>query len=287
MREKACDLVYLDSGRYMSLDNLRVFYWAIIIIPFSMFIMGIVSIDMNGIKWHSLFPFVSLTVWSLLYWIFVLSIQSKRIKKTFELRFFVNGITGLVVSSLFWIFNASWNLLADKPFLQFDIFIWMLIFYLVFSLIYVVAIIIGVHKGIFALIKKKFQTKTFLLISTLCGSLIPCSGVIGMYISRLTSSFTSESTVRMMMAIAAMILFYTPVMANINFVQYYYCKKYKITCDEYGESTSPMLERRPKKKKVKKGKLSLVIKILISVSIVFIGIICIKLFIKGVVQGLS
>mgnify|MGYP000587419715 CR=1 FL=1 len=85
MREKVRDLIYLDTERYTSLDNLRVFYWGIIILPFFMVLIGIISIKMIGVCWMSLFPIVSIAVWSVLYWIFVLTIQSKKTKKTFEL----------------------------------------------------------------------------------------------------------------------------------------------------------------------------------------------------------
>ena len=37
-------------------------------------------------------------------------------------------------------------------------------------------------------------------------------------------------------------------MARINQDQYYYCKKYEILCDEHGDTTSPYLERKIKKK---------------------------------------
>lgn len=85
MREKVRDLIYLDTKRYMSLANLRVFYWAIIIIPFFMVVMSVVSINMIGLNPRSLFPLASVAIWSLLYWVFVLTIQSKRTKKSFEL----------------------------------------------------------------------------------------------------------------------------------------------------------------------------------------------------------
>ena len=119
MREKACDLVYLNTKKYLSLNNLRRFYWCSIIVLFFMAVIGIMSIEYIGINWKSLFPLVSIAVWSLLYWIFVLTVQSKRTKKTFELRFLVNGILGFMLSSLMWIFVASFNLAATTPFLSF------------------------------------------------------------------------------------------------------------------------------------------------------------------------
>ena len=59
MREKARDLVYLDTKRYTSLRNLKIVYFAIIIIPLSMAVMGIAAINTIGVNWKSLFPLVS------------------------------------------------------------------------------------------------------------------------------------------------------------------------------------------------------------------------------------
>ena len=48
MREKVKNLIYLDTQRYMSIDNLTAFYWGILIIPFFMIVMGVVSIQVSG-----------------------------------------------------------------------------------------------------------------------------------------------------------------------------------------------------------------------------------------------
>ena len=148
MREKALDLIYLDTKRYISLNSLRVFYWAIIIIPFMIVVWGVASINMIGLTCKSLFPLISIVVWSSLYWIFVLTIQSSKTKKTFELRFLVNGISGLFISSLFWILYTSFILVADDPIVGFDFSLWILFFYLLFSTLYIGLVIFGVHKGI-------------------------------------------------------------------------------------------------------------------------------------------
>ena len=113
IKDNARDLIYLDTRRYMSLDNLRVFYWAIIIIPIIMVTWGIAAINTVGVNLRSLFPLISIGIWSLFYWLFVLIIQSPKVKKTFELRFLVNGISGFLISSLFWILYASLSLLGQ------------------------------------------------------------------------------------------------------------------------------------------------------------------------------
>lgn len=57
--------------------------------------------------------------------------------------------------------------------------------------------------------------------------------------------------------IAYKLIIFLPAVAHINFVQYFYCKKYAIDCDEAGNKTSPALERRPKAaKKIKKTLIS-------------------------------
>ena len=81
MKNNVRDLIYLDSKRYISIQSLRVLYWAISIIPFIMIIWGIVAMNNIALNWISLFPLISIAVWSLLYWIFVLTIQRKKTKK--------------------------------------------------------------------------------------------------------------------------------------------------------------------------------------------------------------
>lgn len=287
MREKVRDLVYLDTRRYMSLENLRVFYWGIFIIPLFMLVIGIVSINYNGINWKSLFPIASIAIWSLLYWIFVLTLQSKRTKKTFELRFLVNGISGLLISSLFWIFVASLTLSAGTPFLKFDFLLWILLFYLIFSFIYVFVIILCVHKGVFALIKEKSKTRTAIMISAFVGALLPSSGVIGMYLSRLFRSYASVSMQQSVFTILAVLMIFLPALAHIGFVQYCYCKRYGILWDENGDDTSSELERKAKKtkkfqkKSAKNGdkKMPVTLKIVIGIIGVPIAVFILLLFI--------
>lgn len=289
MREKVRDLVYLDTTRYTSLNNLRLFFWGIIFIPIIILIIGIVR--------KLAFPIVSIFLWGLLYWIFIFVIQNKHTKKTFQLRFLVNGISGLFLSSLFWIFFASFSSASNISFLSFNFLLWILIFYLVFSLVYIVLIILGVHKGIFARIREKNRTKTALIISSFFGALIPCSGVLGIYSSRLLRSHASISMQYTIITIIAVLVIFIPALAHINFVQYFYCKKYSILCDEYGNTTSPKLERYYKKKRTKreknqqekKKKLPLVIKILIGtvcIPIVSFVILFIIFFIKAITRNI-
>ena len=308
MKENVRDLIYLDSKRYISIQSLRVLYWAISIIPIIMLIWGIVAIKTIGLKWMSLFPLISIVAWSLLYWTFVLTVQEKK-KKTFELRFLVNGVSGLLISSLFWILYASLSLFEDDPTIGFGFLLWILLFYLLFSILYIGLVILGVHKGIFKKIKEKAQTPKFMAISAFFAAILPSTGVMGMYTSRILRAYASVAVQDIVGRSALILVIFLPILAHINFVQYFYCKKYKISCDEYGNTTSPNLEyhKKLKRKKIErkevvleqtnisngksvKKNIPLLIKILIGilvVPIILIFIVFLVFFIKGFIQGIS
>ena len=304
IKDNARDLIYLDTQRYMSLDNLRVFYWAIIIIPIIMVTWGIAAIHTVGVNLRSLFPLISIGLWSLFYWLFVLIIQSPKVKKTFELRFLVNGISGFLISFLFWILYASLSLLDNNPIIGFDFSLWILFLYLLFSVFYIVLVVLGVHKGIFKKIKENSQTPKALAISAFFSAILPSAGVMGMYTSKMLRAHASDAVQDMLGTVALVLVIFAPILAHINFVQYYYCKKYEILCDEHGDTTSPYLERKTKEKKEKnesrdtngsatvitKKKLPLIVKILIgivAVPVAFFVVIFLVFFIKGFIKGIS
>lgn len=306
MKNNARDLIYLDTQRYMSLDDLRVFYWGIIIVPFTILILGIAAINTIGVNFRSLFPLISIAVWSLLYWLFVLIIQSKKVKKTFELRFLVNGISGLLISFLFWILYTSLSLLENNAIIGFDFSLWISLFYLIFSAFYIGSVVLGVHKGIFKKIKEKSQTPKALAISAFFAAILPSAGAMGMYASKILRAHASVAIQHIIGRSALVLMIFLPILAHINFVQYFYCKKYKILCDEYGDTTSPNLDPTRKERKIKatnksnkvsnsativtKKKIPLIVKILIgivAVPIALFGIVCLVFFIKGFINGIS
>ena len=307
MEKNVRDLINLDSKRYISIQSLRVLYWAISIIPIIMLIWGIVAIKTIGLNWMSLFPLISIAVWSLLYWAFVLTVQGKK-KKTFELRFLVNGVSGLLISSLFWILYASLSLFEDDPTIGFGFLLCILLIYLLFSILYIGLVILGVHKGIFKKIKEKSQTPKFLAISAFFAAILPGAGVMGMYTSRVLRAYASVAVQDIVGRSALILVIFLPILAHINFVQYFYCKKYKISCDEYGNTTSPNLEYHKKQKRknaerkeeileqiniskdeYSKKNIPLLIKILLGIlvaPIILIFIVFLVFFIKGFIQGI-
>lgn len=296
MRKKARAFVYLNTKNYISYEFLTNFYWLVIIVPFFISIIGLYLINVHGVNWKSLFPIVSIAIWTVLYWILVLTIKNKHVKKSFELRFLVNGLVGVAISSLIWIFGVSWNLMADQPFLNFKFWLWMIPIYIIVSIFYIGFIVSGVHNGVYS----KIKGKTLAFLSTSLSLAV----AFGMIISRLLRESVSLKVQHIVITICFVALIFVPILTHINFVQYYYCKKYNILCDEYGNTTSPDLEPQIKVKQIKakketsektdkpdnrppKKKIPLIIKILIgivSAPIIFYIIVFIVLFVKTIIQ---
>ena len=142
-------------------------------------------------------------------------------------------------------------------------------------------------------------------------SIIPVSGTIGLVIGRIiTRGFDiGKNTIAYVAFVIFIVVSMCFSLGHVNLLKYYYCKKYKIYCDKYGNTTSPDLEYHKKAKrnkverkgvlleqpnasnsKSKKKKISLLVKILIgvfSIPIIFILIVFLVFFIKGFIQGIS
>lgn len=248
MKNNARDLIYLDTKRYISLAKMKTFYWATVIIQLFMVIVGIASIKTNGVNLKSLFPLVCAAAWSLIYWTFVLKIQSKRTKKTFELRFLVNGICGLLTSALFLCIYITISLVTDSPAFELGFTLWILLTYLLISLLYIGLIVIGVHKGAYKKIRKKSNAPIVLAVDAFLAAILPLAGLFGIFSSGYLRAQASAGAQDIAAAVCFVLLIFIPALAHINFVQYFYCKKYGITCDENGDTTSPKLERGYKEK---------------------------------------
>lgn len=278
MENKVRDFVYLDTKGYISLESIKVLYWATLILPFMMFVMGIAG--------KSLFPILSVATYSLIYWTFVAVIQSKHVKKTFALRFLVNGMTGLFISSLFAILLISIGIVSDILEVKFAISI--VFFYMIYISAYTILLVIGVHKGVYAKIKEKSQSRRWLKTSAFTVAIIPCMGVGGMYLSKILRATVSVSVQTNVGMFLLIVIIFLPGLSHINFVQYYYCKKYRIICDEDGDTTSPNLERKLKKSKsrLKNGsrKLPLMFKILVGIVCVTVAIFLILLIIGIIIN---
>ncbi|MBQ7896990.1 MAG: hypothetical protein IJ323_01060 [Clostridia bacterium] len=235
MIDRARNFVYSNTN-YMSYKSLKLFYWGCIIIPICMLIMGFTYMKYKGVSFNSLFPLISIAVWTLLYQMLLSCLKSKRIKKTFELRFIVNGFVGIGISSLIWIFFASWNLTADTPFLKFKAFVWMIPIYVLLSALYIVLLVKWIHR------RERQKSKTKRKRATVFYTPILLASCLGIFISRGVRDYTSLDFQYVIMIILVIAIIFVPIMAHGNFVKYYYCKKYNFTTDINGESSSPELE---------------------------------------------
>ncbi len=255
-----------------------------------MVVMGAYLLNQNGICGKALFPLVSVAIWTLLYWILVLSIKSKRVKKTFALRFLVNGTVGVLISSLMWIFFAGWNLMADSPFLHFHAFVWMIPIYLLVSAVYIAGVVIGTHQGVYA--RRKLKTKPIVFAS----ASVSLAAFFGLIVSGILSETATLKIQHIVMTIGSIILIFVPVLAHINFLQYFYCKKYNITCDENGDAASQDLyptdhrnmESNPQQdRETNRRSLTKVLRILLFMLAAAFAIFCIISFTKGFIRGIS
>ena len=236
MENNVRDFVYLNTKSYIGLRDLKVFYWSSFIFQFFMFVLGTVG--------KTIMPIVSLIIWSILYWTFVLILQSKFVKKTFELRFLVNGVTGVLFAAIWWLFFASFSLVADKFVLEFDLLLWLLLLYFVFTIVYLFLLSYGVRKGIWRKVREKSQSPIAIWLTGIFTFLIPISGIVGIHTARIMRSHASTSDREFMLALGCIAVFLLLGLTNIQFLQYYYCKKWNITSDEEGNETSPKLESR-------------------------------------------
>ena len=304
MRDNVRDFIYLNTKQYISLSLLQVFYLLNIIIIEIIMVLGVALIKKSGVNWKSLFPLTSIVAWNLFYATFVLTVRNKKIKKTFELRFLVNGISGLLISSLFWILYTTISLASNELFFDFDISVFLLCFYFLFSVLYIFFIVCGVHHGAYKKMQEKKQSPKVIALTAFVAALLPGAGVSGMLTSKLLRAYASENTQSIVASVGLVLMIFIPALAHINFVQYFYCKKYKIFCDEYGNAASPNLEPQIKVKQLKakketsqktdnsnnslsKKKIPLIIKILIgivSVPLIFFIIVFIVSFIKVMIE---
>lgn len=239
MRDKVRGFVYLNTKRYISLADLKKFKWISFFISLIVFFICSRSIDVNGADWESMFPIVSIVIWNVLYWKFVYEIKSR--KTTFELRFLANGLWGVFLSSLLWIFFTTFIWDDDSTIAGKELCLWLVFVYLAFTLIYVALIVLGVHSGVFVKVKKFGSTPIVLAIEALLASIVPIAVMLG----RLSSKALSQKSVEAQnkdSTVTLIVLSILMAMVNINFVQYYYCKKYGILCDEDGNTRSHYLE---------------------------------------------
>lgn len=222
--EKAKSYVYYYCENYISLSaikGLRIVYG---FLTYIFIIYGILS---DVILPYSII-FLLLTV----FYIAAIPVFAKNIRRydSFPLRFLVNGIEAMFMDLYFllWLYMPLPNVsesIAVKLILTAII--------IVFNMSYIGITVLLVKSGRY--LNKKHS---YGVIMALGGGV---TGSIGMCIARLVSHNVSERTSEI---IYKSVLFFIVLILSVgtaNFLKYYWCKKYGITCDESGKASSPAL----------------------------------------------
>lgn len=296
MNENIKHFVYNNDANYASYASIKCLMSCVCM--FMSLITGTYAIVMK--LWHFVVILVIINVAFLLHLLFLKLIY----KNTYPMRFLSDWIVDMLLSWLF--LNSAFVVLyATKCDTNFVV-IGTLISYTTFLLLSIVWMIKRSKSDVYkkyAQMKKNKRPIEFAAVS-----IIPVSGTIGLVIGRIiTRGLDIEKNI---IAYVVFVIFIVVSMCfslgHVNLLKYYYCKKYKIYCDEYGNTTSPDLEYHKKAKRNKaerkkvlleqpnvsndkpsKKKIPLIVKILIgvfSIPIIFILIVFLVFFIKEFIQ---
>lgn len=296
MNENIKHFVYNNDANYASYASIKCLMSCVCM--FMSLITGTYAIVMK--LWHFVVILVIINVAFLLHLLFLKLIY----KNTYPMRFLSDWIVDMLLSWLF--LNSAFVVLyATKCDTNFVV-IGTLISYTTFLLLSIVWMIKRSKSDVYKKYAQMEKNKRPIEIAAV--SIIPVSGTIGLVIGRIiTRGLDIEKTI---IAYVVFVIFIVVSMCfslgHVNLLKYYYCKKYKIYCDEYGNTTSPDLEYHKKAKRNKaerkkvlleqpnvsndkpsKKKIPLIVKILIgvfSIPIIFILIVFLVFFIKEFIQ---
>lgn len=296
MNENIKHFVYNNDANYASYASIKCLMSCVCM--FMSLITGTYAIVMK--LWHFVVILVIINVAFLLHLLFLKLIY----KNTYQMRFLSDWIVDMLLSWLF--LNSAFVVLyATKCDTNFVV-IGTLISYTTFLLLSIVWMIKRSKSDVYKKYAQMEKNKRPIEIAAV--SIIPVSGTIGLVIGRIiTRGLDIEKNI---IAYVVFVIFIVVSMCfslgHVNLLKYYYCKKYKIYCDEYGNTTSPGLEYHKKAKRNKaerkkvlleqpnvsndkpsKKKIPLIVKILIgvfSIPIIFILIVFLVFFIKEFIQ---
>lgn len=241
--EKARDFVdFVYNSRYaFSLSAIDGFYKGSIMVTVLIALGAFVGVDRFGFTFEILFPVAAIAIWHLFYWLFKNKILLKITlnQSTFEYKFLARGIAGFFFSSLFLLlFMGPWAIMKEIA-EGFVTGLLLLLLYLISSVLYVGIVMFCVHKGVYKKAAKKVKSPIYLAISAFSAALIPVSGLIGLLIGRVLESTVSLGAKNILSTLIWSFLILCGICFHAELIAYYYCKKYKISCDESGNFTLP------------------------------------------------
>ena len=238
MEQKAKAFVQLNTRKYVSLEILRkqfMICW---------FLSSIVLV--YGFAGQVLSPLIAVAIWNISFLIMYILLSNKRFRKTFRLRYLINGMSSLFFATMFFISLYTIVLVTDRENLSYLGSI--LLVYFIYIIILFLWNILGVHKGWFAVRSKQSFMKGVTAVATI----IPSSGIIGMMYSKYIRANYGKAGEDFILYTSTVCLIFLCSIGLVNFLKYYYCVRYGINCDETGSKTSPLLEPQLMSSKARK-----------------------------------
>ena len=271
------DFVYFDDKRYPSYKDLK--RAGICICFFLSLIMSVC-----GIAFKNVFLIMTVLLYDILYVIFMCVVRSCNIKKIYSLRFLVNGISSIFVSIFFLLLSfilaimMNHNVLALIPMGIFSC--------ILFVLLSCIVIWICIKKGVFG---KAIKSEKLKIASAVSAALLPVSGLIGYSMAKFMNSIFEGNNKTMFyitLSVWEIMLLISSLGVALSFMKYHYCRKFSITCDANGDTTSPGLEPPPKiKKNWKSRPIFKVLIVLASIVGAIVGII-IVIFLVALIKAI-
>lgn len=255
MENRIRDYVYHNDTNYTSYDSIK--YLFVCVSLFLSLIAGTYAL-VDGLWWG----FSLLITLNCVFMLHIVLI--KHLKKTYRLRFLSDGIIDTLLSNLFLLsaYIVLYATKCDTPIVTYGT----LFAYLIFLVSFIIFTICSSCYNKRPVLREKAPKGHLIFI----GSIIPISGMIGIMIARFifgAFDFKNEVVVYIVFAILVFVsLIFS--LGYSNFVKYFYCVKYKITCDRCGNTSSPKLECRIKEKVEKKFKKKIPTKFKIIITVI-------------------
>ena len=274
------DFVYFDDQRYPSYEDLK--YSGICICLFLSFIM-----TSCVIAFKNAFLIVTILLFDVFFVIFLHVIRNQK-TQNYSLRFLVNGVSSIFVSMFFLLLGFILIIMMNHNIVA--LILTGIFSYVLFAFLSCIAIWICIKKGVFG---KAVKSQKLKIATAVSAALLPISGLIGYSMAKFMNSVFEGNNKTMFyitFSVLGLMLLISSLGVALSFMKYHYCRKFAITCDENGDTTSPGLEPPPKIKKNWKSRLIFkVLIVLASIVGAIVGIIIVIFlvaFIKGIVSAI-
>ncbi len=278
MENKIRNYIHHNDTNYTSYDSMK--YVFVCIFLFLSLIVGTFAIVAK--LWWGLCVLIFLDITFLLYLIVM-----PHIKKTYRFRFVSEGIITTLLSFLF--LSSALIILFSTECDSAGLTYGTLISYFLFTILVLVYTVCYSKSDIFQSPHNVTPKKYLMFL----GALIPFSGIIGMVIAKIvfkTFDFDNQVAVYISYTIFVLVSFLFSL-GYSNYIKYYYCIKYKVLCDEFGNAHSPELEsektqttRKHSIASKKTKNIPTLIKIILGVVLFPILLLFIVAFIKVMIQ---